>query len=297
MPNSNHSWPRLLRSVARSGGAALSLLGALLALAGCGGGVSSQYQPQGQVDRFDNADWQKVLRAAVTTDGYVKYDVLTDNRDGVRDALYRYVGLIGAVSPDNRPELFPAREDKLAYYLNAYNALAMYAVLKRGLPANTIVSGLPGSIYLVDTFPVGGHGITLHNLEGKIREYEDPRIHFAINCMSNSCPPLRNEAYDGHQLDGQLADQGKRYMSDSRGLKAGTGENVELGGIFGMYDNDFVNSYRKKTGKKDATLLEAVKEYAPDGSAVKDAKGMKIMGYDWGLNRAKPGSTTAPANP
>ena len=253
---------------------------------GCGGGVAAQYQPQGTITRFDNADWEKVLSAAVTDDGFVRYEVLTENRDGVRDALYRYVGQIGAVSPDNRPELFPDRQDKLAYYLNAYNAICMYAVLKRGLPANTLLSGLPGSIYLVDTFPVGGRGITLHNLEGKIRQYEDPRIHFALNCMSNSCPPLRKQAYAGDALDDQLADQGKRYLSDGRGA-AQDGDRVKLGGIFGMYDDDFLDAYRKKTGKKDATLLEAIREYAPEDSHVRRATGHKIMGYDWGLNRAK----------
>lgn len=254
--------------------------------AGCGGGVAARYQPQGTLTRFDNADWEKVLAAAVTDDGFVRYEHLTENRAGARDALYRYVGQVGAVSPDNRPELFPTRADKLAYYLNAYNALALYAVLNRGLPANTLLSGLPGSIYLVDTFPVGGKGTTLHNLEGKIRQYEDPRIHFALNCMSNSCPPLRKQAYAGDALDDQLTDQGHRYLSDGRGAVP-DGERVKLGGIFGMYGGDFLDAYRKRTGRKDATLLEAIKEYAPEGSQVRDARGHKIMGYDWGLNRAK----------
>ena len=259
---------------------------AALFTGGCGGGVPAEFQPQGTITRFDNADWEKVLAAAVTDDGFVRYEALTENRDGVRDALYRYVGQVGAVSPDNRPDLFPGRQDKLAYYLNAYNSICMYAVLKRGLPANTLLSGLPGSIYLVDTFPVGGKGTTLHNLEGKIREYEDPRIHFALNCMSNSCPPLRKQAYAGDALDGQLADQGERYLSDGRGAVA-DGDRVKLGGIFDMYSGDFLDAYRKRTGRKDATLLEAIKEYAPADSQVRRATGHKIMWYDWGLNRAK----------
>lgn len=266
------------------------LLFALAVIAGCAPTrtVDSRYQPTQPVEqlRYDAADWQKVLGSAVTAEGYVRYEALTGNQDGVRDALYRYVGLIGRVSPDNRVELFPKREDKLAYFLNAYNALAMYAVLERGLPANTLLSGFPGSIYHGDKFPVGGKATTLHDLEQRIREYEDPRVHFALNCMSNSCPPLRREAYSGEALDGQLKDQGNRYLNDPRGAVAGQDGQVDVSRIFKMYEGDFLDAYRKKTGKSDATLLEAAREYAPESSPLKSATGVRIMKYDWSLNRA-----------
>lgn len=268
------------------------LLITMAVIAGCSTtkSVDSRFQPAQPVEqlRYDAADWQKVLGAAVTADGYVRYEALTGNEAGVRDALYRYVGLIGAVSPDNRADLFPRREDKLAYFLNAYNALAMYAVLERGLPANTLLSGFPGSIYHGDRFPVGGKATTLHDLEQRIREYEDPRVHFALNCMSNSCPPLRQEAYSGAALDGQLKDQGRRYLTDPRGAVAGADGEVEVSRIFKMYEGEFLEAYRKRTGKSDATLLEAAREYAPESSPLKSATGVRIMKYDWSLNRAQP---------
>ena len=56
----------------------------------------------------------------------------------MRDTLYEYVGQINAASPDNRPELFPTDTDKLAFYVNAYNALCMYGVVQRGYPGNVL---------------------------------------------------------------------------------------------------------------------------------------------------------------
>src|SRR3954466_9879508 len=96
---------------------------------GGGGGVSKEFKPQAQqVQKFDNKDWATVLKAVVTPDGFVRHDMIKNNDAGVRDALYRYVGLIEQISPESKPELFATDKDKLAYYLNAYNALCMYAV-------------------------------------------------------------------------------------------------------------------------------------------------------------------------
>src|SRR3954471_22573919 len=94
----------------------------LATLVGCGGGggVSKEFKPQAQnVQKFDNKDWAMVLKTVVTPDGFVKHDMIKNNQGGVRDALFRYVGLIGEVSPENKPELFANDKDKLAYYLNA----------------------------------------------------------------------------------------------------------------------------------------------------------------------------------
>src|SRR5438270_129500 len=93
----------------------LSLLQSVLVIAlavvvGCSepkaAGVPQQYRPQGMVAAFDQHDWQTVLQKVVTPDGYVHWDLFQKNSAGVRDALYRYVALIGTVSPDNRPDLF-----------------------------------------------------------------------------------------------------------------------------------------------------------------------------------------------
>ena len=261
-----------------------SLIFCLLA-AGCAGGpVASAYLPQGEVGRFSNKDWQAVLTAAATPDGYVDYDVLTENQGGAKDALYRYVGQINQVSPENRPELFPTDADELAYYINAYNALCLYGVLEKGLPGNVLLSGL----YFTSSFPVGGDSMSLDTLEKKhVRTAGDPRVHFALNCMSVSCPPLRREPYTGAKLDAQLADQGKIYLSDPRAVKATDKDAVALNNVFtDFYKGEFLDHYEAQSNTRDAGLLDAIRPYAAPDSPVQTAKAYKSMGYDWSLNRA-----------
>jgi hypothetical protein len=258
-----------------------------LALCGCiggGGAVSQEYAPKSTVDHWSNADWQKVLDHAATDDGLVKYDVLTNNTDGTKDALFRYVGMVNQVSPENRPDLFKSDADKLAYYINSYNALCMYGVLQKGLPGNVALSGL----YQFSKFPVGGKEMTLDSLEKQyVRATGDPRVHFALNCMSKSCPPLRKEAFEGAKLDAQLTAQGQRYLSDPRGVQKVSNTKVKLSEIFTkFYPAEFKEAYSRKTGKSDPGLLEAIRPYAAPDSPVQTATEYESMSYDWSLNRA-----------
>ena len=258
-----------------------------LVLSGCiggGGAVSQDFAPKAKLDRWSDADWQTVLNAVCTDDGMVRYDELTKNTNGVKDALFRYVGQINQVSPANRPDLFPADADKLAYYINAYNALCLYGVLQKGLPGNVLLSGL----YFTAQFPVGGTNTNLDGLEKKyVRSAGDPRVHFALNCMSKSCPPLRKEAYAGPKLDAQLADQGRRYLSDPRGAQSAGGTKVKLSEIFTkFYPGEFKDAYTRKTGKADPSLLDAIRPYAGPDSPVQNATEYETMSYDWSLNRA-----------
>ena len=251
---------------------------------GCAGGpVAKAYLPEGRVEKFSNDDWQTVLTAVATTDGYVDYEKLTANTDGVRDALYRYVGQINQVSPENRPELFPTDDDDLAYYLNAYNALCMYGVLEKGLPGNVLLSGL----YFTSSFPVGGESMSLDTLEKRhVRTAGDPRIHYALNCMSVSCPPLRREPYAGPQLDAQLADQARVYLSDERAVRVRDRDTVALNDIFtDYYKGEFVDHYAEASGTRDPGLIESLRPDAGPDSPLQTAKAYKSMGYDWSLNR------------
>jgi len=259
-----------------------------LVLSGCiggGGAVSQEYAPKSSIAQWSNADWQKVLDTVCTDDGLVKYDALTNNTDGAKDALFRYVGMINQASPANRPELFKTDADKLAYYINAYNALCLYGVLQKGLPGNVLLSGL----YFTASFPVGGSNTNLDGLEKQhIRSAGDPRVHFALNCMSKSCPPLRKEAYEGSKLDAQLADQGKRYLSDPRGVQKVSDTKVKLSEIFTkFYSGEFKDAYSRTSGKKDPSLLESIRPYAAPDSPVQTATEYESMSYDWSLNRAQ----------
>jgi hypothetical protein len=257
-------------------------------LSGCiggGGAVSQEFAPKARLTFWNNADWQHVLAEAATPDGMVRYDALTANTHGARDALFRYVGMINQASPESRPDLFPTPLDKLAYYINSYNALCMYGVLKKGLPSNVLLSGL----YITAKFPVGGKEMTLDALEKQhVRPSGDPRIHFALNCMSQSCPPLRQEPYEGSKLDEQLADQGRRFLSDPRGVQKVSDKKVRLNEIFTkFYPGDFQEAYSRATGRRSPSIIESIRPFAAPDSPVQTASEYESMSYDWSLNQAR----------
>jgi hypothetical protein len=249
-------------------------------LLGCGGAVDSKYRPAQKIEKWDNTEWARVLEVVATEDGYVRHDLLKENRQGVRDALFRYVGMINAAGPENRPELFPTQNDRLAYYSNAYNAVCMYLVVKRNFPSNMKTSG----IFFFDKVPVGGKDMTLDFLEKTYLRPFDPRIHFAINCMSTSCPPLRREPYEAATLDAQYDEQGRLFLSDPRGAYLDGGTAV-ISEIFRFFTGDFTEPYAKQTGRTDVNILEAIRPFADDDSPVKRATASRFQDYDWSLNR------------
>jgi hypothetical protein len=106
--------------------------------------------------------------------------------------------------------------------------------------------------------------------------------------MSKSCPPLRKEAYEGSKLDAQLADQGRRYLNDPRGVQKVSATKVKLSEIFTkFYPDEFKDAFTRNTGKKDPSLLEAIRPYAGPDSPVQTATEYESMSYDWSLNRAQ----------
>ena len=256
-------------------------------LSGCvggGGAVAHEYAPKVRLAQWNNADWLLVLSQIVTDDGLVRYDALTSDTNGAKAALFRYVGSINQASPENRPDLFPTAGDRLAYYLNAYNALCLYGVLQKGLPPNVMLS----SLYITAKFPLGGRGMTLDTLEKQfVRTASDPRVYFALNSMSKSSPPLRKEPYEGAKLDDQLADQGRRYLSDPRGVQKVGPIKVKLSEIITkFYPVEFQEAYSRQTGRRDPSVLEAIRPFASPDSPVQAATEYESLSYDWSLNRA-----------
>jgi hypothetical protein len=246
--------------------------------------VDRRQAPRSRLTQWSNADWQQVLVQVVTDDGRVRYDALTANANGVRDALQRYVSAIGQASPENRPDLFPTPDHRLAYYLNAYNALCMYGVLQKGLPSNVLLSGL----YMTARFPVGGRETTLDALERQhIRPSGDPRTHFALNLMTQSSPPLRREPYEAARLDADLADQGRRYLADARAVQRVTDTRVRLSELFTkFYPGDFQEAYSRAAGVRNPTILDAIRPLAGPDSPLRSATEYESLSYDWSLNRA-----------
>ncbi|MHA1862230.1 MAG: DUF547 domain-containing protein, partial [Candidatus Thorarchaeota archaeon] len=181
------------------------------------------------------------------------------------------------------------REEQLAFWINSYNALSIYGVVKklkkdpdfakRG--NKTFFSR--ARFFAVQKFNVGGKKYTLKTIEDNIRkEFEDPRIHFALNCSSLGCPLLKDGFYSAENLDEELDAATRLYLSSAEGLRLNKVEGIlYVSMIFKWYKKDF-----EATGKN---IVEYIREYAPDyiREFIDEKQGklnLKNFEWDWTLN-------------
>ncbi|MBI5857563.1 MAG: DUF547 domain-containing protein [Sphingobacteriales bacterium] len=221
--------------------------------------------------------WTNLLRKYVGNDGLVDYKgFITDKAE-----LESYLDLVSK----NAPAKSWSENDKIAYWLNAYNAFTVKLIIDH-YPVKSIKDlGPANQIIFINTpwdknfFKIGGRTMTLNNIEHRIlrHSFTEPRIHFALNCASLSCPELRNEAYDGKTLDAQLTDQAIRFLSDSTRNQP-NGGNPKLSSIFNWYGGDM-----KKWSK--LSLVQYINKYSP--VQINENANIDYLKYDWNLNEKK----------
>ena len=168
---------------------------------------------------------------------------------------------------------------KLAAYINAYNAWVLKKVLD-AYPTKSVrdVAPLFGFFTRKD-IEVGGDKTSLNALEKEvIRGIGEPRVHFALNCASTSCPLLAKVPYEGSKLDAQLDKGAKGYLNgNDYGLTvADGGKKLSVSKIFDWYKDDF-----KAMGGTIGVVNKYRKEQVPADASV------SIMEYNWSLNEAK----------
>lgn len=218
-----------------------------------------------------HAKFDAVLKEFVSEDGQVSYGKLANDRTEF-DA---YIKMLESNHPDNSW----TKDAQLAFWINAYNAFTIKLIIDN-YPVKSIKE-LGGKIYKVNTawdirfVNIGDETYDLNNIEHAIirKQFNEPRIHFAINCASESCPNLRNEAYTAAKLDAQLEEQTKKFINDKSKNKI-TNSSAQLSKIFSWFKGDFT-----KGGK---SLIEFINRYAD----VKiDAKAdISHLDYSWELN-------------
>jgi len=219
---------------------------------------------------------------------------------GVRYAAWRAVpedvSALSAVVAD-MSKVDPARlasAERTAFSINLYNAKVLQLVLTQN-PKSSIKEITPGltgfGVFLKDSVAIAGKKISLRELENRLRnESKDPRIHFAINCASRSCPPIAPEPYRAATLDAQLDASTRAFLASPGGVvlkstpdgSTVTGPVIEVSKIFDWYSKDF-----DVTGGAPAFL----RKYGPPviAAAIERAGGkakLVYQEYDWSLNAA-----------
>ncbi|MDF1695114.1 MAG: DUF547 domain-containing protein [Saprospiraceae bacterium] len=218
---------------------------------------------------IDHSDWAYLMQKHVKSDGKVDYRGITKNKS----YLTSYLQMIS----QNPPAQNWSKEESLAYWINAYNAFTIRLILDH-YPVKSIkdiADGLPmiNSPWDIKFFTIGGVPFDLNTIEHEIlrKQFDEPRIHFAINCASTSCPVLRNEAYLPKYLEFQLEDQANVFINDPN-KNVITDTSIQLSKIFNWFAGDFT---------KKESLHSFLSAYHSNINA--DAK-ISYLPYDWSLN-------------
>lgn len=219
--------------------------------------------------------WQEVLDQFVDDQGRVNFHALAQTPEGI-DTI---ISAIGKVSPSTHEELFPSRNAVLAYHMNTYNALAMYGVLEREIPKNFSSFIKRASFFKFRKVIIGGEKSNLHKYENKvIRPLDEPRAHFALNCMVKDCPRLPKKIFTEQTIEAQLEALTVEFVNSDKHVKVNKEEKrVYVSAIFKFYTEDFVAS-----GKAD-DLLEYINPYRIN--EIPSDYTVKYLKYDWTVNR------------
>ncbi|WP_290702080.1 DUF547 domain-containing protein, partial [Lacinutrix sp.] len=199
----------------------------------------------------------------VSDAGNVNYNSIKSNRK----ELTNYITALG----DNMPNDAWSKEDKLAYWINAYNAMTVDLIL-RNMPIKSIKD--IKDPWEQRLWKLGSKWYNLEEIEHQIlRKMDEPRIHFAIVCASFSCPKLQNEAFTASNLETQLTDATKEFLSDTKRNKISK-NTIELSNIFKWFKKDF---------EQDGSLIDFLNKYS-DVSITSKAK-KSYLDYNWDLNK------------
>jgi hypothetical protein len=222
-----------------------------------------------------HAAWTAILDRSVDA-GAVDYASLArDDRE-----LDAYLATLSATCAADYERW--TRAERLAFWINAYNAFTVRLVLDH-YPIASIrdVGWLPLAAFRRKFIPMPelkGGTISLDDIEHRTLRsaFREPRIHFALVCAARSCPALRAEAYRGADLDRQLDDQGRSFLRDAAKNRLDTAaKTLYLSSIFQWFRGDFEETH--------GSLWAFVAPYLGETATV-PAPRIEFLDYDWRLN-------------
>ncbi len=225
-----------------------------------------------------HAPWDGLVRSFVDH-GEVDYACMKAHEG----QLDRYLGLLARIRPERL-----SREAQLALWIDAYNAFTVKLILGR-YPGIRSIKEIPRRWKRRD-WRVGGRRYSLDEIENDIlrARFHEPRIHFAINCASKSCPDLASEAYVAPRLEAQLDAAARRFLADPRkGARVAPGR-----GLFGRGDRLYLSAIFKWFGEdftRAGGLAPFLLTYLPEGPRAFVARHrsdlpVSYLPYDWSLN-------------
>src|SRR5688572_27593117 len=212
---------------------------------------------QAQFDHEHKA-WTTLLKKhVVLVDGGKASQVRYAGFAQDRAELKRYLQSLSKVTPQEFDGWSKAQ--RMAFLINAYNAYTVEKILTRYPDIKSIwdFGKVFGNPFKDRFFTLLGRESYLDQIEHEVLRkpgaYDEPRVHYAVNCASIGCPMLREEAYVAERLDAQLEEQARRFLSDrSRNRYHPESGRLEVSRIFDWFREDWTSGYRGFEGKGSA---------------------------------------------
>ncbi|WGK65394.1 DUF547 domain-containing protein [Croceiramulus getboli] len=238
-------------------------------------GLSSQGQPTKEVTgdlssiteqssaSLDHSNWDALLKKHVNQEGLVDYQGFQDDRQ----SLENYLTYLSGQQPDDSWSI----QELLAYYINLYNAYTVELILDN-YPTQSI-KDIEGA-WTKAIVPVGDRTLSLGGIEnGVLRKMNEPRIHFAINCASISCPKLLREAYTASGIEEQLERATREFInSDKNEISA---QDPKVSSLFDWYRKDYLV-------RGNSSVIEFINTYS--NTKINPGVELNYLDYNWGLN-------------
>ena len=162
------------------------------------------------------------------------------------------------------------KNKQLVYWINAYNAFTLKLILDN-YPLKKITDLENGKPWDKVWIKLGDKSYSLNNIENDIirPQFNEPRIHFAVNCAAKSCPPLLNRAWTVANLERSFESQTKAFVNNPKYNKI-SASSASLSKIFDWYGEDF------------GDIRSFLNKYS--NVKLKDKSNLDYMEYDWNLN-------------
>lgn len=228
-----------------------------------------------QARAFDHSHgaFTNILKKRVNTLGaqtLVDYKGLKNNPE----QLDNYINSLAAISESEYKDF--SADQRLAFLINAYNAYTL-KLMRDNWPVKSIkdLGGFFSSPWKKEIFPLLGKKRSLDWIEHDTirREFDEPRIHFAVNCASLGCPPLRAEAFEASKLEIQLEEQARIFLNDQHENRL-EGSTTKLSKIFDWYGKDFATNEKELVG----VLNQWRDQKFPENSKI------EFLDYGWDAN-------------
>ncbi|WP_422857758.1 DUF547 domain-containing protein [Flagellimonas sp. S174] len=213
----------------------------------------------------DHTAWNDLLKKHVDGDGNVNYK-------GFKADIQSLEAYINTLS-NTPPTSSWTKNEKLAYYINLYNAATVKLIVDN-YPTKSI-KDIPNR-WKKQWIAVGNITTSLNDIEHEVlRKMDEPRIHFAINCASYSCPKLLNTAFTAKNMESLLSKTASDFVNDRKRNRFNDGK-AQLSRIFKWYKGDFT---------ENGSLLEYINQYLDN--PINEKASISYLDYDWSLNDAK----------